>query len=171
MAALGGRDCAPPTPWRSAALIDSWRTTADGAGSKTALGAALHARSLRSSLTRGCTRCFFVGEELETRIFPWLPLPAGPRATYTPTFHLLSAGVTSGTRSSSYGQGGGSAAVSRTALSRVTSSLTPLRDRFVRSVIAARRNALLLPPRTPSTTRYPTAFPHSSRGESSVNTN
>lgn len=89
-----------------------------------------------------------MGEELETRIFPWLPLPAGPRATYTPTFYLLSAGVTSGTRSSSYGKGGGSDAVSRTALSRVTSSLTPLRDRFVRSVIAARRNALLLPPRT-----------------------
>lgn len=55
LAALRGRDHAPPTPSRSAALIDSWRTTADGAGSKTALGAALHARSLRSSLTRGST--------------------------------------------------------------------------------------------------------------------
>lgn len=65
LAAFRRRGTRSPTLRRSAALIDSWRTTAEGAGSKTALGATLHARSLRSSLTRAIYTqpgCFFVGE-------------------------------------------------------------------------------------------------------------
>lgn len=66
LAAFRRRGGESPTLRRSAALIDSWRTTAEGAGSKTALGATLHARSLRSSLTRAIyTRLLFRGGNLK----------------------------------------------------------------------------------------------------------
>ena len=88
LAGLGGRVSASPTPSRSTALIDSWRTTADGAGSKTALGAALHARSLRSSLYPcDLHPVAFSWGKPETRISPWLASTARPlRVThYEPT--------------------------------------------------------------------------------------
>lgn len=77
----------PPTPPRSTALIDSWRTTADGAGSEAALGAVLHARSLRSSvhpcdLQPGCL-LFRGGKKYENTHIPVAGYTVTARALVT----------------------------------------------------------------------------------------
>lgn len=90
MAALGRRAGAFPTPSRSTALIDSWRTTADGAGSETALGAALHARSVAPLFsTRAIyTRLLFRGGNLKHAY------PRGCRSTARPPLRVTHYGPT-----------------------------------------------------------------------------